>query len=216
MEVRSGELVCLLGPNASGKTTLARALTGVLSFYNGSINRGTILLGDSPVSSRSPQEIVSMGIGLVVQGGRVFPSLTVRENLEIGGFLLNDALERDRRISEALDVFPTLSKLMDRVAKTLSGGERQLVAIARTFILSPNVYILDEPTAGLSPNFASLVINSILQICRNGASALLIEQNAQLAFQAMDRGYVLKEGRVVAEAPRDEKQRLESALSLEG
>jgi branched-chain amino acid transport system ATP-binding protein len=192
-----GEITCVIGPNGAGKSTLLKTLTGRLKPVS-----GQMLLNGVDVTGATGDELTRAGLGYVPQTHDVFNSLTARENLEMGGYLLPKA-RLEQRIDEVLVVFPTLKPLLKRTAKLLSGGERKLLAIGRCLVLDPRVMILDEPTANLSPSLARTILRDhVPALARVGTSVLLVEQKAIEALQISQWCYVLVAGRVeISSAP---------------
>ncbi|HKV46257.1 MAG TPA: ABC transporter ATP-binding protein [bacterium] len=184
-----GEIVTVVGPNGAGKSTLLKVMFGLLR-----PRAGRVRLRGERVDRLTPHEIVERGMGYVPQLENVFPSMTVEENLEMSA----GALTRDKargRVAELLALFPALAAARRRQAGLLSGGERQMVAMARALVLRPDVLLLDEPSAGLAPEYVALVFEKIVEIRRAGVSVLVVEQNARRALALSDRGYVLELGR---------------------
>jgi branched-chain amino acid transport system ATP-binding protein len=197
LEVRSGEAVALLGRNGMGKTTLMKTAMGFLKPKS-----GTIELGGVDLTGRAPHEIARFGVGLVPENRRVFPGLTVRENLELG---LSAAADRSTalrraRLDEVFHHFPRLSERIDQLGKTLSGGEQQMLAIARVMMAGARLILMDEPTQGLAPAFIRLIRGMISELKRLGVTVLLVEQNARVALSVCDRGYIMEKGSIVFEA----------------
>jgi branched-chain amino acid transport system ATP-binding protein len=191
LTVAKGEVVTVIGPNGGGKSTMLKCLTGRLR-----PQAGRVLLDGGDVTAASGNALTKGGLGYVPQHNDIFPTLTVRENLEMGGYLLPKA-QVGARIEEVLDIFPTLRPLLKRSGKLLSGGERKLLGIGRSLISSPKLLILDEPTAGLSPILArSMLDDHITSLARAGVTILLVEQRARQAMQIADWCYVLVAGRV--------------------
>jgi branched-chain amino acid transport system ATP-binding protein len=196
---RRGEITCLLGANGSGKSTLARAILGLTPPRSGSI-----LLSGEVISGLPTHRIVARGIGAIPEGRRVFPKLTVDENLRTGAYLVRDGALIDRRLDEVYQVFPRLKERARRLAGTLSGGEQAMVSIGRGLMGSPQLLIIDEPSLGLSPLFVRENFQVIRRINESGVSVLLVEQNVHQTLDVAHRGYVLSGGRVVAEGTADE------------
>jgi branched-chain amino acid transport system ATP-binding protein len=195
ISVRKGKVVSVVGPNGSGKSTLLRALLGVIP-----VMRGTISFEGQDVTNLRSHALARLGLGYVPQTNDVFETLTVEENLRLGGYLLHKS-EARARVDEVVERFPTLTPLLRRSAHKLSGGERKLVAIARVMMLRPSVYILDEPTCGLSPDLAEgLLENHVTQLASSGAAILLVEQKAKAALEISDWGYLLVAGRLMMSA----------------
>ena len=187
--VAAGEVVALIGPNGAGKSTLIKAIAGLVGTESGSIR-----FAGSELRSLAPHEIVRAGVGYVPQTANVFTTLTIHENLKVGGHLL-PAAERSARLERAYALFPMLAGKRRSRARTLSGGQRQMLAIARALMTEPRLLMLDEPTAGLAPMVAAEVFGQLRRLAASGVAVLVVEQNARAALRASDRGYVLAEGR---------------------
>jgi branched-chain amino acid transport system ATP-binding protein/neutral amino acid transport system ATP-binding protein len=186
--VADREIVCIIGPNGAGKSTLLKAIAGLLQPSHGSITlRGQSLAG------LAPREISRLGVAYVPQEHNVFPTMSVRENLEMGGYV-NESLTK-ARIAEVMDRFPMLARKRQHAARTLSGGERQILAMAMALMVRPSVLLLDEPSAGLSPVAAESLFEGIQDINRDGLAIALVEQNASEALAISDRAYVVVDGR---------------------
>ena len=183
-----GELVGIIGPNGAGKSTLLKALFGLIK-----VTSGSILLRGDDITNLKANQLVSKGVGFVPQSNNVFPSLTIQENLEMGLY------QKPKRFKERFDfvtsLFPTLRDRRQQRAGSLSGGERQMVAMSRALMMEPSVLLLDEPSAGLSPVMQDEVFIRTRQINRAGVSVVMVEQNARRCLQICDRGYVLDQGR---------------------
>ena len=185
--VDQGEVVTIIGPNGCGKSTLMKAIVGLVR-----VRTGSVTFQGADISSRPPEQIVRAGLCYVPQTNNVFPSLTIRENLEMGAFLRDDGY--DGRIEEMYELFPDLTAHPGQKAGSLSGGQRQMLAIARALMLDPVLLLLDEPSAGLSPAMMNIVFDRIRHINQTGVALLLVEQNARDALQMSDRGYILVAG----------------------
>ena len=183
-----GELIGVVGPNGAGKSTLVKAIFGLVS-----VTSGQVRFQGGDITSLQAHELVSKGIGYVPQIDNVFPSLTVDENLEMGLYLAPKRLKE--RLDVVFDVFPRLAERRDQRAGSLSGGERQMVAMSRALMMDPKVLLLDEPSAGLSPILQDLVFVRTKRINETGVSIIMVEQNARRCLQICDRGYVLDQGR---------------------
>ncbi len=194
MAVRRGEIVTLVGANGAGKSTLLRAVSGIIR-----VRSGTIALEGRAIVSEAPHRIVRLGVAHVPEGRRVFTTATVRDNLLLGAYVLRDRDERARRLAAALEMFPRLRERSDQRASTLSGGEQQMLAIARGTMSAPKLLMLDEPSLGLAPILIPAIYEGIRRIAAAGTSVLLVEQNVRDALQVADRAYVLQTGRVVIE-----------------
>jgi branched-chain amino acid transport system ATP-binding protein len=191
IEVDQGELVALIGANGAGKTTLLMAISGVVPPRGGSITFAGRSLG-----GLAPHEIMRLGVGHAPEGRRIFPRLTVRENLELGGFTQADRAKLRHDIDEACGLFPVLGERMDQLGGTLSGGEQQMLAIARALVGRPRLLLLDEPSLGLAPLIVARVFEVIASLSARGIGVLLVEQNARAALKLAARGYVLETGRI--------------------
>lgn len=187
LHVAEGELVTLLGPNGAGKSTLAKTLLGLVP-----VRSGSICFRGQEISHWEPEAIVRLGIGYVPQIRNVFASLTVAENLEMG--LFHQPRQRSTAIAKIYDLFPTLASRRSQRAGTLSGGERQLLAMGRALVAEPELLILDEPSAALSPLMVTTVFEQIRSINQRGTTIILVEQNARRALQLADRGCILENG----------------------
>ncbi len=184
LRVEAGEIVVVVGPNGAGKSTAMKALFGLVN-----VRSGRVTLDAEDISRLAPNKIVRRGICYVPQEANVFPSLTVRENLEMGAFIRRDDFRA--QADRVFELFPPLKEKRGQTAGTLSGGQRQMVAIGRALMLEPKVLLLDEPTAGLSPRFIELIFERVREINAAGVSILMVEQNARQALRLADRGYVL-------------------------
>jgi ABC-type branched-subunit amino acid transport system ATPase component len=187
--VGQGELVTIVGPNGAGKSTLVKSVIGLVPPW-----QGRVLLRGGEVTGRKPHAIVAQGVGYVAQRENVFASMSVEENLELGGLTLKEGSPGDR-IAELYELFPRLRERRRQTAGTLSGGERQLLALARALVPRPDVLLLDEPSAGLSPVAIDLIFETIAEINGAGVAILMVEQNARRALAMSHRGYVLDTGR---------------------
>jgi ABC-type branched-subunit amino acid transport system ATPase component len=188
------EVVSIVGPNGSGKSTLLKSLVGVLR-----VSAGTVMVGDRDVTNLPPEEVARAGVGYVPQVDDVFAPLTVRENLEMGGYLL-PRKEVSAHVEQVLSVFPRLGSMLGRPAGKLSGGERKMLAMGRVLMLEPAVFLLDEPTANLAPAIArSLLDEHVRRLAEGGATVLIVEQRAKAVLAISDRTYVLGGGRLQLE-----------------
>ena len=186
-----GEVVSLVGANGSGKSTFLKSLVGVVR-----VSAGTVIIGETDVTRKAPEEVARAGVGYVPQVDDVFAPLTVRENLEMGGYLLPSGQVR-ARIDEVTTVFPRLGVMLSRAAGKLSGGERKMLAMGRVLMLQPAVFLLDEPTANLAPAIArTLLEEHVRQLAASGATVLVVEQRARAVLAISDRTYVLAGGEV--------------------
>lgn len=191
LQARSGEVTCLLGPNGAGKSTLMLTLAGILRPQRGSVRfEGRELVGQTPAA------IVSRGMALVPENRLVFPALTVRENLMAGAFKRRDAAGIRSDIDAMFGRFPRLSERVDQLAGTLSGGEQQMLAVARALMSRPRLLLMDEPSVGLAPIVVAEIFSIIRQLHREGVSIFLVEQNAHMALQVAQHFYLMEQGRV--------------------
>lgn len=188
-QVESGEVVTIIGPNGAGKSTFLKAVAGFVA-----IASGALTLGGASILEKGTAERIRAGIGFVPQTGNVFTTLTVHENLVIGGYLARHELRR--RLDDSYARFPPLAAHRNMPARVLSGGQRQMLAIARALMTGPRLLILDEPTAGLSPKAALDVFNDLRTLAGAGVAVLLVEQNAKAALRFSDRAYVFVDGQV--------------------
>jgi branched-chain amino acid transport system ATP-binding protein len=194
LSIEAGEIVALIGANGAGKSTTLRAIAGVLS-----PRRGSIVFCGRDITSMASHERTNLGIALVPEGRHVFPFLTVRENLELGGFKSRkDNAKIRRMIGDIFDMFPRLSERSGQNAGTLSGGEQQMLALGRAMMSEPQLLCLDEPSLGLAPIVVQDIFRTIRAINAAGTSVLLVEQNARYALETASRGYVLQTGSVIA------------------
>ncbi len=191
LEVPEGKIVTLIGANGAGKSTLLRSIIGLVKPGNGKIT-----YDDKDITGLNSQKIVETGITLVPEGRRVFPNLTVLENLKIGAYLRNDKEEIEKDIRWIYDLFPRLEERSWQMAGTLSGGEQQMLAVGRALMCRPQVLMMDEPSLGLAPLVIKDIFNIIQEINKRGMTILLIEQNANMALKIADIAYVLETGRI--------------------
>lgn len=187
-DLRPGEIACIIGPNGAGKSTLLKAVAGLIR-----PSRGEIRLGTEPIGGRLPRDIAGLGLAYVPQEFNVFPSMTVHENLEMGGYLFPGSVKA--RAAALVERFPVLARRRRQMARGLSGGERQILAMAMALMVEPTVLLLDEPSAGLSPVAAHALFEDVRAIAREGVAVALVEQNAADALAISDRATILVDGR---------------------
>jgi len=187
LSVKDGEYVALVGPNGAGKSTVMKTIVGIATHMDGEIT-----FDGTSITGQHPKKIVEQGLGYVPQSENVFPSLTVEENLQIGGYQLGE-LPEDRR-EAVIEQFPILGERLDQRAGNLSGGQQQMLAMARALIPDPPLLLLDEPSAGLAPDLVEEMFDHIDTINDRGVTVLIVEQNAKTALRRCDRGYVLAQG----------------------
>mgnify|MGYP001081610226 CR=1 FL=1 len=192
MDVREGELVTLIGANGAGKTTALKAIMGLLSF-----KQGDIQFQGKSIKSMSTWDRVKQGLVMVPEGRGVFAKMTIVENLQMGAFLHDNKEEFDRGVEYAFTTFPRLKERAHQLAGTMSGGEQQMLAMARALMTQPKLLILDEPSMGLSPVLTEVIFEVINKVSKEGMTVVLVEQNANLALQAADRGYVMDSGNMI-------------------
>ncbi len=185
---KEGELVGIIGPNGAGKSTLLKALFGLVT-----VSSGSVLLRDEDITNLRADQLVRRGVGFVPQSNNVFPSLTIEENMQMGAF--QSPKQFPERFAAVVDLFPTLGERRKQRAGSLSGGERQMVAMGRALMMQPSVLLLDEPSAGLSPALQDEVFVRVKSINKSGVTVIIVEQNARRCLQIVDRGYVLDQGR---------------------
>lgn len=194
LHVQPGEIVTLIGANGAGKTTILRVISGLRP-----LTSGTLYFAGGDISRVPAHELVSRGISHVPEGRQVFPFLTVRENLTLGAYTPRTRAKRKQLLEEQLTFFPRLGERLDQLAGTLSGGEQQMVAIARSLMAEPKLLLLDEPSLGLAPRIVEEVFEKIQQIRCTGITMLIVEQNVVSGLGIADRGYVVQNGRILLE-----------------
>ncbi len=192
VEVNQGEIVTLIGSNGAGKSTTLRTISGMIH-----PKKGKVVLEGKDISHMKPHNIVLAGLGHVPEGRGIFPNLTVLENLEMGAFTVKDQGEIDRRMEYSFETFPRLKERATQHGGTLSGGEQQMLAIARGLMMNPRVLMLDEPSMGLAPVLVELIFEIIKELNKKGTTILLVEQNALIALSIAHRGYVIQNGKIV-------------------
>jgi branched-chain amino acid transport system ATP-binding protein len=192
LHLYEGEIVCIIGPNGAGKSTVLKTVFGLLEPWAGEVH-----LGDREITGMAPEDLVREGVGYVPQVDNVFGSLSIEENLRMGGVAKASGLEET--IQELYDRFPILAEKQSAKARTLSGGQRQVLAFARALVMDPDVLLIDEPSAGLAPNIVDEVFEDVKTVNELGTAILMVEQNAREGLGISDRGYVLDQGTVAYE-----------------
>lgn len=196
IRVKSGEIISVIGPNGAGKSTLLKTIFGILK-----PREGNVTLKNEDITGLKPDKIARKGISYVPQVDNIFPSMTIQENLDMGAFIRND--DYSQRLDEIYDLFPILKERRKQKAGQLSGGQRQMVAMGRALMVDPQVLLLDEPSAGLSPILVSDIFEKITEINETGVSIIIVEQNAREALKMANHGYVLAMGKNVLDDKGD-------------
>ena len=192
LKVKKGELVCLLGGNASGKSTTLKTVLGICK-----IKQGSVMLNGEQINAKSTQYIISKGVAIVPENRRIFPRMTVLENLEIGAYLRKDSDKIKDDIERMFELFPRLKERINQAGITLSGGEQQMLAMGRALLSNPDILLMDEPSMGLSPMLVDQQFELIQKVNQQGTAVFMVEQNANMALSIADRGYVLQTGSIV-------------------
>lgn len=196
LEINEGEIVSLVGANAAGKSTMVKALSGIIKPW-----RGQVLFDGVRVDTLEPHEIVELGIIQVPEGRRLFPQMSVLENLLLGAYTPRARGDYEKTLRDIFEMFPILKERQNQLAGSLSGGEQQMCAIGRGLMAKPKLLMLDEPSLGLAPILVAQVLNMVKAIREQGVTVLLVEQNVRQSLALADRGYVLENGRIVMEGP---------------
>ena len=199
LEVNEGEIVALIGANGAGKTTLLHAISGLVKK-----SEGEIVFLDNSLNKATPRNIVSSGITQVPEGRRIFPDMSVAENLLMGAYLRKDKKGIEEDMQKVYERFPRLNERKKQLAGTLSGGEQQMLAMGRALMAKPKLLLLDEPSMGLSPLLVKEIFSIITEINKQGTTVLLVEQNARMALQIADRAYVMETGKIVLSGTGEE------------
>jgi ABC-type branched-subunit amino acid transport system ATPase component len=208
LSVSPGEVVAIIGPNGSGKSTVLKTIMRFLQAW-----QGRVVFEGTDLVPLSPDRIVRLGISFVTQGRSVFPDMTVDEHLDMGAWILGSESEKRAALARVRDLFPRLMERRTQTAKTMSGGEQQMLSLARALMISPKLLILDEPTLGLAPKLVDLIFEKVSEINRElGAAILMVEQNAAMALENSHRGYVLEMGNNKYQGPSHELLRDERVL----
>jgi len=201
------KVVALLGANGAGKTTVLRAISGLLDIQNGKITKGEVIYNEKNITNSNPSEIVKLGISQVLEGRRIFSDITVLENLKLGAHTKTQNFEKN--VENVFELFPILKDRYTNIAGYLSGGEQQMLAIGRSLMSEPDYLLLDEPSLGLPPKLVDQIAELVLEINNLGVSVLLVEQNANMALNVSDHAYIMENGTIVmdkssAELKKDE------------
>ena len=199
LHVKKGEIVCLIGANSAGKTTTLLTISGIVR-----PKEGEIIFNDENITNLAPDKIVKKGVVHVPEGRRIFPELTVEENLILGAYTKKDKVKIKEDIEKVFSLFPILKERYKQLAGTMSGGEQQMLAIGRGLMSEPKIMLLDEPSLGLAPKIVEKIFEIIKEINSEGTSILLVEQNANMALQISSRGYVIETGKITLEGSSDE------------
>jgi len=201
LQVQAQQIVALLGGNGAGKTTLLRTIMGLIPDQP---EKGFVEFARQRLNGRDPEDIARLGIGYVLEGRGIFPELTVEENLRLGAYVRRNGAGLAEDMTRTHSLFPILKERREQLAGTLSGGEQQMLAIARALLMRPKLLMLDEPSLGLAPRLVAEIFRIIMEINRAGTSILLVEQNARMALSVAHYGYVLESGRLVLEGSAQE------------
>lgn len=199
LSVSAGEIVTIIGPNGAGKSTLLKAVVNLLKPATGEKEKGRISFMGQDLTPLSPEDTIRLGIAIVPEGARVFPDMTVLDNLKIGSYIGPARTRRKQTLKEVFGLFPRLEERLNQKAKTLSGGERQMLAIGRALMSRPALLLLDEPSLGLQPLLVIKTFAAVSEINRRGVSVLMVEQSVQFSLEISNRAYVLENGRIAAE-----------------
>ena len=203
-QIDRGEIVAMIGSNGAGKSTALKAVSGLLAAFSGQITQGEVFLDGNSIKHLRTDELAHLGMAIVPEGRRIFSSMTVRENLEMGAFTRNNRKVIAEDIDYVLTLFPQLKARANKRASVLSGGEQQMLAVGRALMLKPKLLLADEPSVGLSPNYIELIFEKFVEINQNGISVLLVEQNARMALEVCDRAYVFEVGKIAIEGTHNE------------
>jgi branched-chain amino acid transport system ATP-binding protein len=200
MAVPAGRVIAVIGPNGAGKSTLLKAITGLVKPRGGN-GQGVVTFAGRTMDHLEPEAMVRLGLALVQEGGRVFPEMTCLDNLKVGAYVIKDPQRRAGLLEEVLDLLPRLKERADQKARTLSGGERQMLALGRALMSEPRLLLLDEPSLGLAPRMVTHIFQALQKISALGKTILLVEQKVAFALEMSQYGYVLENGALVLEGP---------------
>jgi len=204
LDVPAGTVTCLLGSNGAGKSTLIKAILGLVK-----ITKGKIIFDGKDITGFPTHKVIGAGIAIVPEGKRIFPKMTVRENLRMGAYLEKDNMKIEKRMAEIFVLYPRLKERINQIAGTLSGGEQSMLSIGRGLMSDPKLMIFDEPSLGLAPILVEQNFDTIKEINSRGTTVFLVEQNVHLTLEYASRGYVLQQGEVVASGSVDELKQSE-------
>jgi len=199
LRVDEREIVTVVGPNGAGKSTLLMTIVNLIKPKREDHSRGGIFLNEARIDHHSPEDSLTMGIAIVPEGARVFPEMSVLDNLRMGSYIKKARKVREQTLEEVYALFPRLKERLSQKAKTLSGGERQMLALGRALMSKPDILLLDEPSLGLQPLLVTRTFEAIREINRKGVTILLVEQNVNYSLEISHRAYVLENGRIVLE-----------------
>jgi branched-chain amino acid transport system ATP-binding protein len=203
LAVDENEIVALIGPNGAGKSTVLKAIAGAISECGGRITGGSITYKGDHIEGLQTDALVKRGMSLAPDGRRLFSSMTVHENLEMGGFLISSKSEMRRRIDDIITLLPRLGERRRQEAGTLSTGEQQMLSIGRALMLAPALLLVDEPSVGLSPGYIELIFSKFVEINKRGTAILMVEQNARMALEMCDRAYLFDTGKIAVGGERN-------------
>jgi len=198
LEINPSEVIALIGPNGAGKSTILKSVFGLADIYS-----GEIIFKNKNITKFKTHELIELGIGFVPQGRQIFPSMTVLENLQMGAFIIKSRDVVEKNVSDIFQKFPVFKEKQHELAGNLSGGQQQLLAIARALIKKPQILLLDEPSLGLAPKVTKEIFEKIVEIKNEGVAVLIIEQNAKQAVGIADRTYILENGKIVMQGNKD-------------
>ena len=198
LEINPSEVIALIGPNGAGKSTILKSVFGLADIYS-----GEIIFKNKNITKFKTHELIELGIGFVPQGRQIFPSMTVLENLQMGAFIIKSRDVVEKNVSDIFQKFPVFKEKQHELAGNLSGGQQQLLAIARALIKKPQILLLDEPSLGLAPKVTKEIFEKIVEIKNEGVAVLIIEQNAKQAVGIADRTYILENGKMVMQGNKD-------------
>lgn len=199
LRVEEGEFISLVGPNGAGKTTTLRTISGIIKPISGEID-----FMDNKIETFTPQQITRQGVSFVTEDGCLFPGMSIKDNLEMGAYIIKDKEKKQENLEYVFDLFPRLAERKKQLAGTLSGGERKMLSIARGLMSNPQVLLVDEPSLGLAPQLVSKVFETLKRLNDEGVTILLVEQNVNTALKLTDRTYVLEQGEIALSGPSSE------------